>query len=329
MSHTAVIRLCLFASCFAGVACGSTHETPTADASIADASARDGSAMDSSTVDAGEPGDADMRVCALSPPTVGNACSSEGTLCAYGEDPRWQCRDRFRCTLGVWTAEAALADCDALPPETCPASRELASGTACSTEGAICNYDGLACACTRCPNPYPLCMPLDAPIWACEAPNANDSCPAAIPNAGSECTTESLECHYGCEDAHDRVCVGGIWIEASSAGGCPVSTRRAKHDIAYLSTAEVDALAQEALQMPLATYEYNDPALAGRRRLGFIIEDAPMSYAVDPERSQVDLYGYVSVLLATTQSQARRIEALEQEVRVLTRRGRRANVARP
>jgi hypothetical protein len=74
--------------------------------------------------------------------------------------------------------------------------------------------------------------------------------------------------------------------------------------------------------MRLATYQYNDVALAGRRHLGFILEDAPMSYAAEPERSQIDLYGYTSLLLATTQSQARRIDALEREVRRLQRRGR-------
>lgn len=167
-------------------------------------------------------------------------------------------------------------------------------------------------------------MPLAAPIWACDAPNADESCPAAIPNAGTVCSNEALRCSYGCERNRDRICQAGLWVETSSEGGCPISTRRAKHDITYLSPSEIDALAHEATQMPLATYEYNDPALAGRRRLGFIIEDAPMSYAVDPERNQVDLYGYTSVLLATVQSQARRIDALEAQVRILARPHRHA-----
>lgn len=293
-----------------GANCGSTHNVGVIDAG----GSHDGAAVDAST-----------SACPANAPTAGSACENEDFLCAYGNDPRWNCRDRYRCTAGSWIAESLASECSELPPATCPSSRADAAGQACTPEGAYCAYDGLACHCTTCPNPYPLCMPLAAPIWACDAPNADDSCPAAIPNAGTACSSEALRCSYGCERNRDRICQSGLWIEASSEGGCPISTRRAKHDIAYLSPAEVDALAHEATQMPLATYEYNDPALAGRRRLGFIIEDAPMSYAVDPERSQVDLYGYTSVLLATLQSQARRIDALEAQVRTLAHSRRHAH----
>ncbi|MFT5354853.1 MAG: hypothetical protein ACI9KE_002066 [Polyangiales bacterium] len=98
-----------------------------------------------------------------------------------------------------------------------------------------------------------------------------------------------------------------------------MSTRRAKRDIEYLGEAEIETLAAAAMSTRLTTYEYIDPALDGRRRLGFIIEDQPASYAVDPERSQVDLYGYTSMLVAAMQSQERRIEALEGELRALRR----------
>jgi hypothetical protein len=104
-----------------------------------------------------------------------------------------------------------------------------------------------------------------------------------------------------------------------------MSTRRAKRDIEYLDVDEVDAIAGEVFETRLATYEYTDPALAGRRHLGFIIEDQPDANSVDPERSQVDLYGYTSTLVAAVQAQQRRIDALEREVRELERqRGRRA-----
>ena len=96
-----------------------------------------------------------------------------------------------------------------------------------------------------------------------------------------------------------------------------MSTRRAKRDIEYLDDAEVDALARVALDTRLTTYEYIDPALDGRRRLGFIIEDQPTSYAVDPERSQVDLYGYTSMLVAAIQRQEREIQALRRELQAL------------
>lgn len=93
-----------------------------------------------------------------------------------------------------------------------------------------------------------------------------------------------------------------------------MSSRRAKRDIEYLSPEQIEHVARELQSTRLASYEYTDPALAGRRHLGFIIEDRPTSYAIDPERSQVDLYGYTSMLVAALQSQERRIEALEREL---------------
>jgi len=106
-------------------------------------------------------------------------------------------------------------------------------------------------------------------------------------------------------------------VQTSSPGGCPVSTRAAKKDIHYLAGEELETLAQEALRIPLATYEYTDPARAGKRRLGFILEDNPVPFGEDAEHNQVDLYGYTSTLAAAVQVQGKRIEALELEVQSL------------
>ena len=165
-------------------------------------------------------------------------------------------------------------------------------------------------------------MEVDPAVWACEAPNADPACPAAQPLLGSACALDAQVCDYGCEEGMRRVCAGGGWTRASSPGGCPMSTRRAKRDIEYLDPSEVDAVAADVLATRLATYEYTDPARAGRRHLGFILEDQPGAYSVDPERSQVDLYGYTSMLLAALQSQERRIEALERELAELRAAGR-------
>ena len=274
---------------------------------------RDATAIDSG----GGGGDS----CPAEIPGPMQACSREGLVCAFGDDPRVMCRPRSTCTGGYWVA--STEPCDPLPTVMCPASRAAADGMPCTPEGAYCSYEGLSCLCTTCPNPWPICMKLPDPVWACEAPNPDPACPAAIPNLGTACAMEGQMCTYSCETNMARTCIGGVWTESSSPGGCPVSTRRAKRDIEYLSRSEVDSLAHHVEHLPLATYEYIDPALRGRRRLGFIIEDAPSSFAVDPERSQVDLYGYASLLLATTQSQARRIDALEREVRALRRTRRR------
>jgi hypothetical protein len=162
-------------------------------------------------------------------------------------------------------------------------------------------------------------MTVDPPVWACEAPNPDPECPPAQPLLGTSCSMEGQACDYGCERGERRVCSGGIWTADSAPGGCPASTRRVKRDIDYLEANEVDAIAREVLGTRLATYEYTDPALAEGRQLGFIIEDQPHSYSVDPERSQVDLYGYTSMLVAAAQAQQRRIEMLEGAVVALQR----------
>ena len=186
--------------------------------------------------------------------------------------------------------------------------------------GAYCTYDqGLSCQCTDCPNPYPICRmtPLQ---WACESANTQPNCPAAIPNFGTPCSPEGTSCTYGCEQGMARLCQGGIWLQTSSPGGCPVSTRAAKQDIHYLSSAELEALAGQVEGIRLATYEYRDPVRAGKKRLGFILEDNPVPFGEDAEHDQVDLYGYASTLAAAIQVQDRRIEALEIEVQSLRAR---------
>jgi hypothetical protein len=98
-----------------------------------------------------------------------------------------------------------------------------------------------------------------------------------------------------------------------------VSTRRAKKDIRYLSEGDIASIASETLRLRLATYEYTAAPRAGRRHLGFIIEDSPDAPAVDRDGSMVDLYGYTSMLLATTQAQQQQIKALQKQVEALSR----------
>jgi hypothetical protein len=96
-----------------------------------------------------------------------------------------------------------------------------------------------------------------------------------------------------------------------------MSSRRAKTDIRYLSDSDIASLATQALRIRLATYEYKAAPYAGQRHLGFIIEDSPDVPAVDRDGSLIDLYGYTSMLLATTQAQQRQIESLQSKVEAL------------
>lgn len=155
--------------------------------------------------------------------------------------------------------------------------------------------------------------------WQCDQRPLAPGCPQGSPRYGEACSQAGLTCEYGCNSPDGVVqCTGGAW-QIGSMRNCPISTRALKRDITYLAPAEADALAAQVRATRLATYEYTVPAMAGRRRLGFIIEDQPASYAVDPERSEVDLYGYTSLLVATVQAQDRQIQALTRRIEGLER----------
>jgi hypothetical protein len=157
-------------------------------------------------------------------------------------------------------------------------------------------------------------------MWYCPAPVTITGCPASPPNFGIACAAEGVECGYFAFQCGvpDRVCSHGIWTPGQTLG-CPMSSRRAKTDIRYLSGDDIGAMASETLRLRLATYEYKAAPFAGRRHLGFIIEDSPNVPAVDRDGDMVDLYGYTSMLLATTQAQQQQIEALQKQVEALSR----------
>ena len=98
--------------------------------------------------------------------------------------------------------------------------------------------------------------------------------------------------------------------------GCPISARRFKRDVRYLTDEEREAVAREVRGIRLARYRYLGSDVP---RLGFVLEDDPPAAVVDRDRDMVDLYGYSSLAVAALQVQERRIEALEREVRELRR----------
>jgi hypothetical protein len=102
-------------------------------------------------------------------------------------------------------------------------------------------------------------------------------------------------------------------------GGCPISSAKFKNDIRYLEPGDLERLSEETLKFRLANYRYKPEFTSGPdgEHLGFIIEDNPQSPAVDQARDRVDLYGYVSMVVATLQVQEREIQALRQQIRTL------------
>jgi hypothetical protein len=155
--------------------------------------------------------------CPASLPSSGAACSKDGLVCGYGDDPRPQCRPTATCSNGSWSVGKGV--CPPSPTATCPASAVAAAGQACSPDGAFCTYGNVICGCSAC-GAGP--CGLDA-TWHCDAPPADPRCPRAVPNLGRACSNDGLSCTYGSCGAGDiagRKCENGVWIDQPSA--CPV-----------------------------------------------------------------------------------------------------------
>jgi hypothetical protein len=264
-------------------------------------------------------GGATVSPCPGQPPIDGTDCTHEGLSCGWGDDPRGdRCRTQATCSSTQWhvtspntTFCTPLQAVGACPTDTVSAP--------CTMDTTCAKSDGNPCRCTNCAPTSELCG-ATTPSWNCPPPVTTAGCPAAEPNFGTPCASEGVECAYFWLDCGhpDRVCSHGVWTPGQILG-CPTSSRRVKKDIRYLSLDEVKATASQALRLRLATYEYKAAPYAGRRHLGFIIEDSPNVPAVDRDGDMVDLYGYASMLVATTQAQQRQIEALNKQVEVLSR----------
>ena len=263
--------------------------------------------------------------CPAAEPADGASCTRDQLECEYNGDPRRECRNVAVCVGTTWrirrpqtSGPDGVTWCAAPPPPAmCPATLDVANGQSCAAQGAVCTYGGTLCECTSCVS-FPVGTCSRPRVWLCDG--RPTGCPASAPRIGDACAQEGVDCAYGCNSAGGNVvCRGGVW-QRGSFSMCPISTRRAKRDIVYLTDAEVDALAAQLRGTRLATWEYTIPAMAGRRRLGFILEDQPGSFAVDPEHSQVDLYGYASLLAATVQSQDRELRALTRRLEQLEQR---------
>jgi hypothetical protein len=153
----------------------------------------------------------------------------------------------------------------------------------------------------------------------CRAPDAGGPtvdagvpCTAAI---GASCATKGETC--GDPNAN----CGAVQVcddHDPKAGGCPISTKKAKDGITYVDQAELARLHDETLRMKLATYRYKgpfvDPNDPNAKHLGFIIEDQPASLSVDRGHDRVDIYGYVSMAVATMQVQDKELRDLRREL---------------
>ncbi len=158
------------------------------------------------------------------------------------------------------------------------------------------------------------------PSWPDSGVQADDG--GACPPLGSACSAEATKCGRStdlrCGPA--EICAGASFnFYGDGPGQCPISRRSRKQDVHYLGDAERESVADEALSIHLATYRYKpeagDPAAT---HLGFIIDDDPTSPAVTADGQHVDVYGYVSMAIATLQEQSREIRELRAEVEQLS-----------
>jgi hypothetical protein len=222
-------------------------------------------------------------------------------------------------------AEASTVDAS---PACCPADFLMYACTyADGQAGLACHNPAMGCASSltcgqgcdpvvtgRCGSPqlqwyttcgYPVCRAgVDA--------GAADAGPAC-PKIGTPCATQG----QGCGTPSDDNC--GVTLVCSDhdpkSMGCPISSREFKNGISYLDDAELERLHDETLGIRLATYNY-DSRVADPHptHLGFIIEDAPETPAADTARHRVDLYGYMSMVVATMQVQEKEMADLRKEL---------------
>lgn len=155
---------------------------------------------------------------------------------------------------------------------------------------------------------YPVCR---APALDAGLVDAGPPCPAL----GSSCSIQGLTCGTASDANCGSILICASQDPKSGVGGCPISSKKYKNEIEYLGDAELQKLHDEALEIKLATYKYksqvDDPSPT---HLGFIIEDSPQSAAVDALRNRVDMYGYVSMVVAGMQVQEKEIAELRKEL---------------
>ncbi|MEC7984540.1 MAG: hypothetical protein VX278_05215 [Myxococcota bacterium] len=126
---------------------------------------------------------------------------------------------------------------------------------------------------------------------------------------GATCTEDGAECDLE-NTCNQRL----ICASEDPATACPVSRSKHKRDIAYINEQKAGEIADAVRQMKIAEWNYHKDATARKARLGFLIDDQPLSPAVLENGEQVDVYGYTSMAIVAIQQQAAHIERLEKKI---------------
>jgi hypothetical protein len=247
-------------------------------------------------------------------------CLKTATGCAWENRvcPPDACFDANAALAAGYKKCASAADCTVVPYQINCCGSMHAAGVNITSKAAVdkCAQDRAAA--------FPLCD------CATNAPLADDGstdstfsgiAPAVTCNAQNQCETSfkgevcgKVICKPG------ATCCSGVPLSMPTcvdSGACPVSQRKHKKDITYLSEADRQRLNDELLHFPLATYRYKSESDADREHLGFIIDDVVPSPAVQASGERVDMYGYQTMAVAALQVQAREIAALRSEMAAL------------
>jgi hypothetical protein len=132
--------------------------------------------------------------------------------------------------------------------------------------------------------------------------------------AGSACSTPGAQCDP--DDGCNRLLQCDT-MDPTHGGVCPISRAKYKEDIHFIEPNEMQRYHDELMQLPLATYKYKDARPGERQHLGFIIDGHESMICVQPERDQIDVYGYASMAVAALKVQAQQIEQLQLQLKSL------------
>jgi hypothetical protein len=198
----------------------------------------------------------------------------------------------FQChnpALGCASSLYCGQGCDQMATGSCGSSSGSSSGG-----GSLHWY--LSCG-------YPVCP---APTGPDASVQDAGNCPAV----GASCSTLNATC------GATNYCGQTLTCLTRQPTMCPVSSRKFKDAIEYVDGAGLQQLHDETVGIRLATYNYKgefaDPT---PKHLGFIIEDQPpQSPAVDWSHDRTDMYGYLSMVVATMQVQEKEIQALRRDL---------------
>lgn len=218
-----------------------------------------------------------------------------------------------------------------LPRPACATDADCEDGNPCTADACVRDRCIHQCQCVGpgggrscCPGPAAECQGLHF-YYTCGYPvcraDPAESIPGVPPctaeRAGEPCADNGKQCDPGVGCGVRLLC-----IDHDPARVCPISERRAKRDISYLTPDDVQRLHDELMRLRLATYQYRSEGPSAPRRLGFVIDDVGQSPAVAPGGSMVDVYAYASMAVAAIQAQSREIDELRHQVEALRRQCR-------